>query len=64
MDAGKITIRMTCSKCGATNSFNLGDIDEVANLPPGVDKLTHEITTPCAECGEPLAIEVELELSD
>jgi hypothetical protein len=64
LDADKITIRMTCGKCGASNSFNLGDIDEVANLPPGVGKLTHEITNPCAECGEPLAIEVELELSD
>ena len=63
MDADKITIRMTCGKCGASNSFNLGDIDEVANLPPRVNRLTHEITNPCVECGEPLAIEVELELS-
>jgi transcription elongation factor Elf1 len=63
LDADKITIRMTCGKCGASNSFSLADIDEVANLPPGVDKLTHEMTNPCEECGEPLAIEVELELS-
>jgi hypothetical protein len=55
---------MTCGKCGASNSFNLGDIIEAANLPTGVNKLTHEISNPCAECGEPLAIEVELELSD
>jgi hypothetical protein len=64
LDADKITIRVTCGKCGASNSFNLGDTIEAANLPAGVNKLTHQILNPCAECGEPLAIEIELELSD
>jgi hypothetical protein len=64
LDADKITIRLTCSKCGASNSFELADTIEAANLPPGVNKLTHEIANPCVECGEPLAIEVDLELSD
>jgi hypothetical protein len=64
LDAERITIRMTCGKCGASNSFDLGDIDEVGDLPPGVTRLTHEIAHPCGECGAPLAIEVEPELSD
>jgi ribosomal protein S14 len=64
LDADKTTIRITCNDCGTENSFHLGDIIEAATLPPGVNKLTHEISNPCVQCGKPLAIEVELDLSD
>jgi hypothetical protein len=53
-----------CAKCGAANSFDLGDVIEAANLPQGVNKLTHGISSPCVECGEPLALEVDVELSE